>query len=49
MTRGRVDAQRGRDGALLSSSPDKIVDKILPHAEALCGFSESRFKNSEGA
>src|SRR6266853_1231876 len=37
MTRGSVDAQRGRDGALVIGSPDEVVDKILRHAEALGG------------
>jgi probable LLM family oxidoreductase len=44
VTRGRYDAQRGPEGALLIGSAEEVVDKILRHSEALGGISRVTFQ-----
>ena len=44
MTRGRFEAQAGKDGALLVGSPEEIAEKIVRHSEALGGLSRVTFQ-----
>jgi probable LLM family oxidoreductase len=44
MTRGRFDAQRGPEGALLVGSAEEVVEKIARHSDALGGLSRVTFQ-----
>ena len=43
MTRAGFEAQRGQQGALLVGDPNKVVEKIIRHSQALGGISRVTF------